>query len=634
MEVHDENLSKEEEKSMSPLPELALNGDCNSNGIEVEIFEWKKAKKIKNPDPIEIARMPTKSNSDSTEIDYLHALNKWIKSISPSIVEQEALHFDPMKKQIVAIFDCSDCVNMSHRCFICKKREKKVSELVEYPKNCNSKQCGKYYHRSCLLEDSDYAKHTEFYQNGNILCPRHHCWSCQELQTLKVMKVQRKCWFCPRSYHRNCSPTTAQLLSVQETDSNEMISKYPDFRYDLISCRWNDVFYSKLERLNPPHPEPRDLTFGRNDAKNGIFKWTLWNSSIATFYRLDDDPFSIDIKMLNEYKKKREKSSQNSWRKSFKTIKKSKYSKEYLSYLKKERNVKNNNIDYGECECSNGCSLDSSCYNYSMEIECNSENCGSREAELCENRQFEKIDHDKNVEIKLTENTGFGAFAKRDLAQNELIIEYVGEVITKKEANARIKELNHAKATNFYFFQVDAKTVIDGTSIGNISRFLNHSCSANCHTMKWNVCGHHRLGIFASVDIKKGEQLTYDYQFEVENVDDVDKLAQCLCGSKQCRFYLGFNKKKAIEWKEKLKKEGNYMSPCSDSDEEEEKHRRRKKKKKKKKKRSKKKKKRSKKKEKDDENDDDKENGKRNDKENDIGNDKENMTAIAFKSDS
>merc|ERR1712244_91261 len=78
-------------------------------------------------------------------------------------------------------------------------------------------------------------------------------------------------------------------------------------------------------------------------------------------------------------------------------------------------------------------------------------------------------------------------------------------------------------ATNFYFFQVDAKTVIDGTSIGNISRFLNHSCSANCHTMKWNVCGHHRLGIFASVDIKKGEQLTYDYQFEVKNVEEGKK---------------------------------------------------------------------------------------------------------------
>ena len=124
-------------------------------------------------------------------------------------------------------------------------------------------------------------------------------------------------------------------------------------------------------------------------------------------------------------------------------------------------------MDYGRCQCVDGCSLDFSCSNYAMNIECNSGNCGCADSELCENRQFAKGNFSENVEIKLTENTGFGAFAKRDLSENQLIIEYVGEVISKKESTARIRALNASKALNFYFFQVDSKMVIDGTSCGN-----------------------------------------------------------------------------------------------------------------------------------------------------------------------
>ena len=72
---------------------------------------------------------------------------------------------------------------------------------------------------------------------------------------------------------------------------------------------------------------------------------------------------------------------------------------------------------------------------------------------------------------------------------------------------------------------MDTATVIDGTNYGNESRFLNHSCSPNCHTVKWIVNGEERLGIFANEFIKAGTELTYDYQYEVPNCDDVSVMS-------------------------------------------------------------------------------------------------------------
>ena len=43
---------------------------------------------------------------------------------------------------------------------------------------------------------------------------------------------------------------------------------------------------------------------------------------------------------------------------------------------------------------------------------------------------------------------------------------------------------------------------------------MNHSCDPNCKLEKWVVGPHMRLGIFALRDVHKGEELTFDYQFQ------------------------------------------------------------------------------------------------------------------------
>jgi septum formation inhibitor MinC len=54
------------------------------------------------------------------------------------------------------------------------------------------------------------------------------------------------------------------------------------------------------------------------------------------------------------------------------------------------------------------------------------------------------------------------------------------------------------------------------------------------------VRGEWRVGIFALKDIKEGEEITFDYQFERKG-----QIKQvCYCGESNCRGYLGEKKKK------------------------------------------------------------------------------------------
>lgn len=59
-----------------------------------------------------------------------------------------------------------------------------------------------------------------------------------------------------------------------------------------------------------------------------------------------------------------------------------------------------------------------------------------------------------------------------------------------------------------------SNAIIDATSKGNISRFINHSCDPCAMTQKWTVNGELRVGFFSTRDINAGEEITFDYQFQ------------------------------------------------------------------------------------------------------------------------
>lgn len=158
---------------------------------------------------------------------------------------------------------------------------------------------------------------------------------------------------------------------------------------------------------------------------------------------------------------------------------------------------------------------------------------GCKCGDACINKPFQNRPI-KKMKLVQTEKCGSGILADEDIKQGEFIIEYVGEVIDDKTCEERLWKMKHRGETNFYLCEINRDMVIDATYKGNKSRYINHSCCPNTEMQKWSVDGETRIGIFATRDIKKGEHLTYDYQFVQFGADQ-----DCYCGAAGCRRKLG-----------------------------------------------------------------------------------------------
>ncbi|XP_060196708.1 histone-lysine N-methyltransferase ASHH3-like isoform X2 [Lycium barbarum] len=155
--------------------------------------------------------------------------------------------------------------------------------------------------------------------------------------------------------------------------------------------------------------------------------------------------------------------------------------------------------------------------------------CGSS----CLNKPFHKRPVKKMKTVK-TEKCGSGIVADEDIKRKEFVIEYVGEVIDDKTCEERLWKMKHSGETNFYLCEINRDMVIDATYKGNKSRYINHSCCPNTEMQRWIIDGETRIGIFATRDIRRGEHLTYDYQFVQFGADQ-----DCHCGAIECKRKLG-----------------------------------------------------------------------------------------------
>ena len=127
---------------------------------------------------------------------------------------------------------------------------------------------------------------------------------------------------------------------------------------------------------------------------------------------------------------------------------------------------------------------------------------------------------------------GKGVFALTDFAEGETIIEYVGEIISWKEALRRHPH-DPTDPNHTFYFHIDETHVIDAKYGGNSSRWINHSCKPSCEPDE--VGG--RVFIKAIRDIKAGEELNYDYGLVID-APLTKKLKleyPCWCGAKKCR---------------------------------------------------------------------------------------------------
>ena len=158
-----------------------------------------------------------------------------------------------------------------------------------------------------------------------------------------------------------------------------------------------------------------------------------------------------------------------------------------------------------------------------------------REAKLV--RKLKKLyerAHSDLCEVRGSEIHGRGVYATQDIPQETEIIEYVGEPINKEVSEDRAWEQyarheEHGDAA-VYIFTLDDKWDIDGNVPWNTARLINHSCEPNCEA--WIVG--RKIYIYSLRDIKKGEELSFDYGFDIDSYED----HPCRCGSDKCIGYI------------------------------------------------------------------------------------------------
>jgi len=139
--------------------------------------------------------------------------------------------------------------------------------------------------------------------------------------------------------------------------------------------------------------------------------------------------------------------------------------------------------------------------------------------------------------LKFTKSTihDWGLFAMEPIGKDEMVIEYIGEVIRQSVADDRERKYEKLGIGSSYLFRIDADTIIDATFRGNLARFINHCCDPNCYAQIISVDGLQKIVIYSKCDIRVGDEIVYDYKFD----EEPDELKiRCLCGSPKCRGFL------------------------------------------------------------------------------------------------
>ncbi|XP_022608437.1 histone-lysine N-methyltransferase SETD1B-A-like [Seriola dumerili] len=124
----------------------------------------------------------------------------------------------------------------------------------------------------------------------------------------------------------------------------------------------------------------------------------------------------------------------------------------------------------------------------------------------------------------------WGLFAMEPIAADEMVIEYVGQIIRQVIADMREQRYEEEGIGSSYLFRVDQDTIIDATKCGNLARFINHSCNPNCYAKIITVESQKKIVIYSRQPISINEEITYDYKFPIEETK-----IPCLCGADSCR---------------------------------------------------------------------------------------------------
>ncbi|XP_043933950.1 histone-lysine N-methyltransferase SETMAR [Protopterus annectens] len=221
--------------------------------------------------------------------------------------------------------------------------------------------------------------------------------------------------------------------------------------------------------------------------------------------------------------------------------------------------------DTCRCFAFHGCAYESNqCFKNHNEVmnvfsppifECNimckcSENCINRVVQR--GLQFK-------LQVFKTASKGWGLRTLQPINKGLFVCEYAGEILGFAEACRRTQL--QTKTDNNYLIAVREytsngqvlQTYVDPAQVGNIGRFINHSCQPNLFMVPVRVDSMvPKLGLFAASDIMAGEELSYDYSGKINNLsqragqdqfntEDVPN-KPCHCGAPSCVGFLPYDR--------------------------------------------------------------------------------------------
>ena len=138
-------------------------------------------------------------------------------------------------------------------------------------------------------------------------------------------------------------------------------------------------------------------------------------------------------------------------------------------------------------------------------------------------------------EVRTSPIHGRGLYARNLIEKDTWIVQYVGEKVDKVESDRRSTELLHKAKVDggarVFMFILNDEWDVDGNTESNEARLVNHSCDPNTEAQIWDD---KEIWFVALRDIQPGEELFYNYGFEVDTWEE----HPCSCGAERCVGYI------------------------------------------------------------------------------------------------
>lgn len=166
--------------------------------------------------------------------------------------------------------------------------------------------------------------------------------------------------------------------------------------------------------------------------------------------------------------------------------------------------------------------------------------CGFSEMDKFEKLKcsFDSKEKDKNTKKRVIDQLA-GSDETEDIKEKKLKLNSSLDINLKEKDWEKVSE----EASNDYlplikrYLSINEMYCVDGKRIGNIGRFLNHSCDPNCRIRNIFVNNHDYryplIAFFSIKHIKALEELTWDYHYNPDLIYSDSK--SCFCKSGICK---------------------------------------------------------------------------------------------------